>query len=348
MQITARRGQGLRELVVLLVVVGTLSFSIVYANFQTYDPVLTAATGYSDTVNFIGLYSGEPISSGHQVYRVLVPYLARLIPDIPTALFTPGRSLDRMSVAALKFAIVNLFFLVATSVALYYLIRGFGLSYAQGIVGSLLFLSLTGVVRAGGLPLADTAYFFFLLLAIVAVQRQNLWLLVAATAIGVFAKDLVLLAIPFVLLAPFGVSRRLRLFSGVVPALVIHLALRLWLARSENDIYSSGEFLRLTGAAVRYLFTLNAMARLFMAFGLLWIPCAYAILRRQLPSVLARWSWFIPILFVSMVVLGATNISRHMIAAFPVVIPLALVGLAEWFPHGMDQSAFDPCPRQSE
>jgi len=151
--------QEARRLMVVLVVAVSFSFSIVYANVQTYDPKLTPATGYVDSVDYLNMYFGEP-GTGIRAYRPLVPVLARLVPDLPSSLFTAGRSFDRFAVAAMKFGVVNLFFLIGACIALYVLQRGFGLSYFEAFLGILLFLSSQTVVRSAGLPMTDAAFFF--------------------------------------------------------------------------------------------------------------------------------------------------------------------------------------------
>ena len=48
--------QAARRLIVVLVVAVSFSFSIVYGNVQTYDPVLTPASGYVDSKVYIAEY----------------------------------------------------------------------------------------------------------------------------------------------------------------------------------------------------------------------------------------------------------------------------------------------------
>ena len=326
----------LSKLAVLLVVAGNLALSIVVNSYSAFDPAKPPGRGMSasDPKVYLALYFGNPVE-GSARYRVVVPYLARLVPDIPPQLmFDPKRSFDRVSLPSLKFAIVNLGFLIATCVVLYYLIRGFDLPHTQGVLGAMLFLSLQVLMIFGGTPMTEPGYFFFLALAILAIQRQNVWLLMAATVIGVFAKEQVLLVIVLIIPTPFEWRRRIRLLAGVLPAVVLYATVRLWLAPMSQDALVSGSFLQAVPRAIQVQFLSPfGITRLFLAFGLLWLPFIYAVVRCRVPVLLARWAWFVPVLLVMMVALGggaAAGAYRHLAAAFPVVIPLALIGLDAW------------------
>jgi hypothetical protein len=325
----------LGKVAVLLVVAGNLVISIVANGFAAFDPAHPSDYyNQTDSKVYLSLYFGEPIT-GTARYRAVVPFLARLIPDTPLRLaLAPNRPLDRVSLPALKFAIVNLFFLVATCVLLLYIIQGFGLSYTQGLLGSLLFLSLFVVGQYGGHPMTEPGYFFCLALGVLAVQRQNLWVLAIATIVGVFVKEQVFLVTVLILLAPFERSSRLRLLGAVLPAVIVYGVVRFGLAPVPNDKLATGQFLLAIPKAIRaQFFTLMGIRNIFLMFGLLWIPCLYAIVRCRLPVLLARWIWFVPILLILMIALGGgagAGAYRHGAAAFPIVIPLALIGLNGW------------------
>lgn len=326
--VTWLRRQETRRLVVFLVVVITLSFSIVYANVQTYDPELTPATGYPDSADYIKMYFREA-GTGVRAYRPLVPYLARLVPDLPPWLFTPGRSWDRWTEAAMKFGVVNFLFLVGACIVLYLLQRGFGLSYLEALLGVFLFLGSRTVVRSAGLPMTDTAFFFFFSLSLVAIQRNNLGLLLFANTVGVLAKELVMLAIPLILLSLLAWRRKAWMLLAAVPGVVLYVVVRLSLAPSPLDSYATGQILSYVDDQLRALATPNGLINLFLSFGLAWIPAIYALTVSKSPALLKRWSWLIVIVLVG-VVLGSGNLDRSLFSAFPVVIPLAALGLCDW------------------
>ncbi len=320
-----------RQIPVLLVVVVTLSFSIVYTNVQTFGSEMAAGMEFSDTRVYLNLYFGE----GKNTFggtRLLVPFLASLLPRPPAWLLTSARSLDPIFVASFHFGAINFVFLVVAAVTLYFLQRGFGLPVWSSIVGAVLFLSLHTIVRTAGLPLVDTAYYCFLALCLLAVQRNRPFLLCVAFGLGVFAKELLLLVAPMIMLSTRSLRERVWLLVALLPGGLAYLMMRVFIIPSPPDRYVSGAFL--TGLPQHFseLINTNRFINLFLSFGLLWIPALYALFRCDVPADLKRWLWFIPILLVGMMALGASNISRHLVAAFPVVIPLASWGLSEWVP----------------
>lgn len=323
-----------RQLIVLFALVISLSVSIVYTNVQTYDSTLTPATGYHDTVDYLNIYFGEP-GTGIRAYRPLVPLLARLVPDLPTSLFTQGRSFDRFNAAAVKFGVINLLFLIGACIALYALERGFGLSYFEALLGVLLFLGSQTIVRSAGLPMIDTAFFFFLSLCMIAIQRNNLWLLLFSHTVGVLAKELVLLSIPLLLLSLLPWRRKALMLLATVPGIALYALVRMTFAPSPVDDYVTGQILSRVDDQLRALLTVNGLLNVFLSFGIAWIPALYALVACKVPILLRRWVWLIPIVVVG-VILGAGNWGRTTFSAFPVVMPLASLGLSRWLtpaPH---------------
>lgn len=322
-----------RKLILLLAIACNFAISIGYSNFESFDPMVKWSAAYADTDLYIGEYYGTR-SHKFAVHRLVTPYLARLSPGIPASFFGPGRAFNQTSIVAFKFAIINVVFLVATSIVLYYLNRGFGLSETLAAFGALLFFCLPMVIRQGALPIVDTSYWFFLSLAVLAVQRQNIWLLVGATLIGVFAKEQVLWVILFILLAPFTKTRRFVLLCAVGPAFVAYSMVVFGSGLSVDNYYLWGSSLPLILKAVNRLFSINGLFQLWMSFGFLWLYCVYALIRCRPPTILQRWAWFIPAVLFATRLLGVSGVMRHMTITFVVVIPLALIGISKWLSLG--------------
>lgn len=319
-----------RQLIVLLVVVVSLSFSIVYSNVQTYDYKQAEVTGYSDSVEYIKMYLGEPeMDIGS--YRPLVPFLARLVPDLPRWLFAPTRYVDYFFNVAIKFGILNFFFLICACLALYILQQGFGLNYLEAFLGVVLFLSSQTVVRSAGLPMVDAAFYFFFLLSAIAIQRNNLWLLFFAFTLGVLAKELVvILSIPLILLSFFSCQRKCLMFLTSIPAVLLHIWVRFTIAPSPLlDKVLTGWTLKYIKYQLLLLITPNKLINLFLSFGLGWIPAIYALTACKVNSLLRRWSWLILVVFIG-VLLEGSNFARNTFSAFVVVIPLASLGLSKY------------------
>lgn len=333
-----------KQLMVFVLVVVSFSLSIVYTNVKTYNPQLAAYIGHNDSIDYVKMYFGEPVW-GIRAYRPLVPLLARLVPDLPDWLFTGQRSFDLFTRVAMKFGIVNFFFLLGACVALYFLQRGFGMSYFESFLGGMLFLSSQTVIRSAGLPLADTAFFFFFLLCMISIQRNNLWWLLFAHTIGVLAKELVILSIPLILLSLFPWRRKAGMLFVLVPGLLLYGVVRVKFALSPLDDYITGGTLRYCPTQLLRLITPNGLINVFLSFGFAWIPALYALARCKIPLLLKRWSWLILIIFMG-VLLGRGDLGRSTFNAFPVVIPLASLGLSCWLKKGLEEKGrFDEIQR---
>lgn len=317
----------LKKALAVLVIIGTLAFSIVYNNFQTFDPIQSRGSAFADADLYIDLYYGRSPEVLRNPYRILTPYLARLVPDPWLSAFGVSRELSEVSRATFKFAVVNFGFLVGTSSVLYALMRGFGFALLEGLASTLLFLSLTHVVRAGGGPVAETGYWFFFALAALAIQRQNGWLLAVTMLIGMFAKEQMVWVGLLVLLAPFALRRKLLLLGALVPAGLLYLIWRF-------GFMPVGTGVRIPVSTILWsrlarLPSLNEGLTILLAFGLLWLPAIYALLRCTMPSLLARWIWFVPALLVFNRLMNLGNV-RHTTVGFIVVVPLAIIGLRAW------------------
>jgi hypothetical protein len=249
-------------------------------------------------------------------------------------MFTEGRHFEPASLIGIKFASVNLMFLVATAIVLYFLVQGFGLTRWHGLAGGVLYLGMYEVAASSGQPMLEPGYFFCMALGALAVQRQNMWLLMGTTLIGVFAKEQVLLVIGLVVLAPYTWREKIKLLLAILPAIALYGMVRLWFVPLTRDLYASGDFLDYVPKAVAFVVSPLGIFGLLMTFGLLWLPIIYAVAHVSLPMLLKRWIWFVPLVFGATVSLGggyeAHGISRHLSVTFIVGVPLALYGLSDW------------------
>lgn len=317
----------IRRWIVFLVVTVGFATSIVYTNVQTYNRELTPTTGYPDTLDYLRMYEGEP-GSGIRAYRLFVPTLARLVPELPRSLFNPGHRFDPATIAATKFGVLNLFFLVGACAALLVLGMGFGLTYLQAFLAVLLFLGSQTIVRSAGLPMVDAAFFLFFLLCLVAIQRNNVWLFFVSHTLGMITKELVALSVPLILLSLHPPRRKRLLVLAALPGVAAYVVVRL-ASPAPLDAYVSGEILQYVESQLRFVGTPNGLINLFTAFGLAWFPAIYVLATGRAPRLLKRWSWLLPLVTVGVLV-GAGNLGRSMFTAFPVVMPLAALGLTQW------------------
>jgi hypothetical protein len=326
-----------RKYLVLFTLFMTIACSIVFCNLRSII-TKTDVLKETDSVLYVRMALGKEDLQNQIHYRLLVPFLARVIPDLSKNFF-PVKQIQRgnfnaENLVAIKFGIINFIFLVAAAIILFHILSNLGLSYFQSLVGSLLFFSLTGVVTFGALPMVDTGYCFFLFLGILAIQNQTGWLLLLAMVLGLFTKETVLFLLLYILLAPYSLSRRLRLLLYSLPGIVIFLVFRAINFQPDGDLLNFNIMLSIIKPRLlSNHIDLFKILKLFLTFNFLWIPCLYAFWKCPLPRLLTRWFYLIPIFVI---IFGAINLNfyRHLLVVSPVVIALALIGLNDWYPLG--------------
>ena len=234
-----------------------------------------------------------------------------------------------------------------TAVAMFVLLRRLGHRDVLATVGMLLCLSLWWVA---GYPLYNfwlpdaLVYLSVLVLAIAAGDRRPV-LFAIVLVVGVLAKEQVLIAAPLW----YGL-RTGRLFDGrrlaemvavAFPALVLLVAVRIILPAGNTD----PAYLAQLGLALNVYDQLPPDPQvLFQKFGTLRLP-AYRVLTQEWTSnafgvlpllglaalprslvTLARWAPFIVLVYAQPML--AANTTRLIALAFPVIVILAVDGLA--------------------
>ena len=319
-----------KELIVLILVAASFGMSIAYINAKTYDPKTATSIGHGDTLDFLNMYSGG-YGSGLHAYRLLVPMLARMTPAPPSFLFIGRRSFGATTQAVMKFAVLNFLFLLGTCIALYYLQLGFSMSFFESFLGVMLFLSSQTVIRSTGIPMPDSAFFFFFSLCMLAIQRDNLLLFLFAHTIGITAKELVMLSLPLILLSLLSSRRKVWMLLATIPGVMIYAIIRINLAPYQLGEYITGTVLSNAGKQIVGLLSPNALINLFLSFGFSWIPAFYVLATGKVPLLLKRWSWLILFIFAGILIQpGMGSVGRYMFCAFPVVVPLAAIGISKW------------------
>ena len=299
---------------------------------QFYSPDRLA--GYTDTRDYVALHEGRPVA-GARGYRLLTPALAALVPEAPLRRLTTQREVRPEWLAAVRFSLVNAAFLVLTAAALQRLMLGLGFAFPAALLGTLLFFTAHPVVQSGSFPMVDAGSWCALAVGAMLVLERRALLLALAFAVGMFAKETLVLLLPLTVLAPTSWRERARLLAATVPGLAAYLAFRFWISPDPAESYS-----RLSDLASHPSMPLGWVASvgtsparlvdLLASFGLLWVPAIAALRRRDTPAVLRRWALLVPIL-LALIVLAYWNLGRVLFYAFPVVIPLAVLGLERWW-----------------
>jgi hypothetical protein len=232
--------------------------------------------------------------------------------------------------AHIHFAVVNLGFLTLTGLLFFAYSRYLVGNVWLALLGAVIYLTCRTNLQSAGAPMVDPGAFFFLLLGMWAIlRRRPLWLFIAML-IGVFTKETTLLLWPLLWLADHLAMRQKLLWSALlVPGTLAYLTWRFILnPDSGGTSFFSIEEARNFAEQLRGVVTPNGFIDIVSSFNLFWIPAAITVFFLPYPSILRRWLWLTALL-VAMIALLGGNYGRILFLAFPVVIPLALVGIQD-------------------
>ena len=310
----------------------TVAYCVSVARVQFFASAHPGA--YTDAVVYLRMYNGESME-GFVRYRVLTPWLARLLPDGSLARITSQTDPPSEWFGVVKFALVNMWFLVLTAAALARLMWRLGFGRSAVLLGTLLFFTSFPVLQGGSIPMVDPASWFALALGMVAIQERRTVLLLAVTAIGMWAKETTVLLLPLALLSGHDRRTRLRLALATLPGAAVYCVVRFGLAPDPGgESYNTAADVAIDPILpLAYLAHIvrnpNALLDLLSSFGLLWIPAGLALTSAEAPVPLRRWSAFVPVLG-ALILLLRGNLGRILFLAFPVIIPLAVLTVERW------------------
>lgn len=283
------------------------------------------------------LYIAEhPIGSFHiqpTCWRIGVPILAKVLP------FGIYRNFDVLSVL----------FVGLSGCVLYLWLLAMGHEPPYAVVGVLMYYSLGGAAKMllGAVTMPDPASYFFLLLALYAIYRDNDWLCAAALAIGVVTKETVILAGPLYYTLKAGSfwdpARFKRCVIVAAPAVCVLIGIRILIpAWNDRDEYVASLpfiYTQVSAGMVKYdlgtafrgtmsVYSQVTAVNLFRLFtyGILGIQFFLPLFApRTNREPLLRWApYWIPVL-ASMLI--ALNPDRRISSLFPVLIVLGLNGI---------------------
>jgi hypothetical protein len=88
------------------------------------------------------------------------------------------------------------------------------------------------------------------------------------------------------------------------------------------------------------MLTPNGIIYIVSSFNLLWIPAAVAAFQLPYPSILRRWLWLVS-LIIAMIIFLNGSYGRSLFLTFPVIIPLALIGIRHWVSQSVGTQSED-------
>jgi hypothetical protein len=242
-------------------------------------------------------------------YRVLVPFLVWLLPVKPVV----------------GFAFLTLSALWATSVVFYYYLRELGFEPRGALAGLVLFVVSPAIAyHITNLVLVDAFAYLFLVGALWAAARNDLYVFAVVLAVGVAAKVVVLFALPIYALYRLrttGSRGVVHALAAGLPAGAVLLGLRLFYgfggglaARIQRGVAAQLHKLELSVFYLPY--------EVYSVFGTLWL-LAVVCSRRIENKFLQAGLLVAPLAFLQPLI--ARDIARVLFIIFPIVIPAALV-----------------------
>lgn len=310
--------------IIILIICLTSSYAITYTAIHSFSEQYTE--GYSDAFKYLAIYRGQLVS-GNLRFRILVPYLAKTLPEPPCWLFSLNRSISDFWLAKVKFGFVNFIFLCATGVLFFYYLMALGFSGLNSLLGVLFFYTARPVMQYTGIPLAEASAYFFMLLCLYALLRQKFLLLLLGFSVGIFAKETLFFIIPVILLSIFDYKTKAKALFLLAPATIVYLALRSYISPDQQEAKFILPFFIIVENHLYFLTHINRinyLLDLFSTYGFLWVPALYTLFFLKPYPLLRRWSWLIFIILM----MGGEN-SRILFLSFPIVIPLGI----HWISH---------------
>lgn len=307
----------------------TAAIAIAFSQLQLLDsPSLDP-----DARKYIAMAQGRDTNPPFR-YRVVVPGLARMIPDRVLAAVTRRPNPTPAWFAALKLCVLNAFWLAGCGYAVWSLCLALGFRESSALLGSLIFYMTRPVVQFGASPMIDPANWLTLALGATFLLRREWGRLAVVFLVGVLVKETILLLVPLAFLLPERPTwRNWLVFLPGLAALVLMrvvtgVDVAAWVHPSRLDRIPKTVALWTSVGGLRGLFV--------SSFGLLWLLAGYGFTRKECPAILRRWCWiFLPML--ALMFWLSTDLGRLLFLSFPVVLPLALVGL-----DGLATTAADP------
>lgn len=304
-----------------------------YPAFTRYS--LYSDSGPSDEKNYIQIYQGRSLTSIERPfrYRVMVPWLARLMPSPPKWLRI-YYNINDDKVIQYKFGLVNILGLTLAAYWLFAYLVKMGFAPWQGVLGVMLYFTSFEVAVNSGMATVDTWAYAFLILCFYLLQSKNHPLLGLAVLLGMFFKETTIFCIFGVFAYSKSRKELMKRSLWLIPGTVAYLIFRLkFITIQDAPLYSLGMVLKNMKGLFDFNHFLYLTIQFALTFGPLWV-LAYLgwKQRRLLPNFpAARLLLFASSIMLIPLILPMSP-SRIWFLTFPFIVPLALLGLLQQLP----------------
>ena len=317
--------------VILFFIYLSATFGYTYAHVSNFD-VNDPATGGNDgdVAQYIRMHEGASLESVPKPfrYRILTPYLARLVPFLPEPLLE-FYGVDPIKIVKFKFAVINSTGLALTAVLLFYWCTLLGFSIHESIISGFIFLTCFMVENYGSLPLVDAISYFFLMSCLILVFTKKYYSLFIFFIFGMLAKETTLLVIFAIFLFNIKPKEKFLSLIACTPGLAIYIIFRLYLFPTEYGYnYSIDTALKtLLGIFKPNKYWLFMAIDFFETYGFFWILAVYGFIKSKSEQNLLfyRLSLLIPVIFI-VPFLIRSNYGRVWFYTFPIIIPMIVLG----------------------
>jgi hypothetical protein len=327
---------------VFLALYAALGFTHGYITVARFDPV--EQMDYNDSVVYLRLYDGQPLDQVLRVYRwrALTPLVVRAMPLLPEAL-TTHYQMDPRKAVRFKWAAWNGLGTILASLALLLLMRSLGFSALQAGVGGLLYATSFQAAAEGFAILVDPWANAAIAASIwLALERRWLWLTLVF-GLGLFIKETLELAPLYALL--LRPAKPARLLAALAPGLAAYAWFRYVAYPGGSGVAFTADYIAAALASVLTLGHLLYAAAEFTLNFVLLAPLAWLGWRDTAGRPdLRRMTWVLPALALAPFFLG-TELTRPWFGSFPILIPLAVLGLWRLLGYAGPPQALQPQAR---
>lgn len=316
----------------------TASFSMVYFSMNEYDIVdnITSQT-HPDVAEYLKIYRGENL---HEIpkpfrYRIVIPYLAKTLPSISGLLPKPIAKFYHISSEKeikFKFGLINLLSLTGCALMLYILCIHLGFSSYESLLSGYIYLTSFYILNYATIPMVDAGAYFFLILCIVSILKKWNIILFFSVLIGMGVKETTIIALVVILLMKHPWKTKITQIIVSGPGILSYIIFRFVIAPTQIG-YNYGikdilDRLNLLSIGTWWWIGFEGL----LAFGIVWVFAwkGWKIVRKTPENPLRPLLYFIPLILLLPFVFG-TNYGRIWFMAFPVLIPLGLIGMKEIF-----------------
>lgn len=244
----------------------------------------------------------------------IAPYTYRI--------FTPVLVFSLPFEHLLNFIIINVSALIATSILFFYYLKRLNFKTVYCFIGVLIFILSPNVLYCMyNIALVDALAFLFYLAAFYAILSKNDKLYLLILFIGVLNKETILFTIPFFFLCKLENKRLIDALKSTIliitPSIVLFIFIRVFYGLKN---YISIDTVKET---ILYQFNNanNILVNPYLSFGVLWIIGLYNIKYND-NNFIKKSLIVLPFIFLQILI--ATDTSRSLFLAFPIIIPLSL------------------------